>query len=85
MDAAVIGLISGIAVAAIGGAVTVVTTVINRSVEKDKTAKATMDEMHQRELGVKEERLAFKDEQLADCERDKLYWKSRALELEQGS
>lgn len=92
MNAAIIALIASIAVAVIGGAVTLTATVINVRIEKSKTSKATMDEIHRRELNVKDERLTLRDEQLADCHADKQvlerkvdFWKTRARELEKGA
>lgn len=91
MDAAVIALVSSIAVAAIGGAVAITTTVINSRNEREKAAKVTMDEMRHRELGVKDERIALRDEQLADCKQDVQglerkvdYYKDRLRELGHG-
>lgn len=78
MDAAVIALVSAIGTAAIGGIATVVVAVVNSRRERTNTAQNTL-------LAAKDERILFKDEQLADCERDKTYWKSRALELEKRS
>jgi hypothetical protein len=75
VDAAVIALVSAISTAAIGGIATVVVAVVNSRRERTNTAHNTL-------LAAKDERILFKDEQLADCERDKDYWKSRALELE---
>lgn len=76
MDAAVIALVSAIGTAAIGGIVTIVVAVLNSRRERTNTSHNTL-------LAAKDERILFKDEQLADCERDKQYWKSRALELEE--
>lgn len=83
MDAAVIALVASVATAAIGGVTTFGVAVVNRRRENENSADNARDEMHRRELAVKDERMAFKDEQIADCERDKAYWKTRALELEQ--
>ena len=77
MDAAVIALVSAVSVAAIGGGTTFAVAVINSRRERINTAHNTL-------LAAKDERLVFKDEQLEDCERSKDYWKTRALELEQG-
>lgn len=91
MDAAIIALVSSIAVAAIGGTVAVVTTIINSRTERAKSAKVAMHELQQKELDVKDERIALRDEQLADCEADKAslgrkldWYRARVRELEQG-
>lgn len=75
MDAAVIALVSAVSVAGIGGVTTYGVAVLNSRRERTNTG-------HNALLAAKDERIEFKDEQLAACERSKEYWKARALELE---
>jgi hypothetical protein len=75
VDAAVIALVSAIATAAIGGGTTFGVAIVNSRKERTNTAHNTL-------LAAKDERIVFKDEQLADCERDLAYWRSRVMELE---
>lgn len=91
MNAAIIALASSITVAVIGGIVAIITTSINARNEKAKASHIAAAEAHQAELDVKDERITLRDEQLADCERDKEglvakldYYRARVRELEQG-
>lgn len=70
-DAAVYALVGSIVTGFIGGAVAVVTTVINSRTERTKSAQISIAEARRAELDVKDERITLRDEQLAACEREK--------------
>lgn len=67
MDAAVYAFVGSIATAIIGGAVAVVTAIINARTSGPKVAHAAFEQARQAELDVKDERIELRDEQLAAC------------------